>query len=312
VLLKGLERGLLRIQAARETQAGHAFKADTPWQALGFVKQDVDSSVHTAISFFKGWSSPLQSHEDVVPWKGQVDQWVFNLHMVVPNTFALGALGYTIEHPVLHDWREAGRQLVTADLYYYFDPWWEKVHWYEHSLTEVSVKVVNREQVRAKLKWISNYREALPIAVSLGDWTSADRLLEWPGPDLKDDEGYDERTAEDNAYQVWLAMRLRGESGAEVDARRDLIARRSRQRPKLLALAADALLDGESDQLAKTLAEYLKFYQKREIDLRRDPGRRLVRQGICLDGTVLWHLARRRGLGEIKLPEELMIMIARP
>jgi hypothetical protein len=80
----------------------------------------------------------------------------------------------------------------------------------------------------------------------------------------------------------------------------------------LLALAADALFAGEADQFAKTLAEYLKYYRKREIDLRRDVGRRAVRQGVCPDGTVLWHLARRRGLGEIKLPQDLMIMIARP
>jgi hypothetical protein len=273
-----------------------------PWEALGFVKQDVDATARRAILSFKGWSSPPQSPEDLVFW-GLVDQWVFNFHVVAPDTFALGALGYTIEHPVLRDWREAGRQLVAADLYYFFGPW-EKFRW--------GSGVMSRELARVKLKWISNYREALPIALSLSDWTSADRLLEWPGPDLKDDEGIDNRTAEDNAYQVWLAMRLRGESGPEVDARRDLIARRSRQRPKLLALAADALFAGESDQLAKSLAEYLKYYRKREIDLRRDPGTPLVRQGICLDGTVLWHLARRRGLGEIKLPEELMIMIARP
>jgi hypothetical protein len=173
--------------------------------------------------------------------------------------------------------------------------------------------VLNRKQARSKLKWISYYRTALMTALSLSDWKSADRLLEWPEPDLNNDEGLGENlTAEDNAYQIWLAMRLRGESGSEVDARRDLIARRSRQRPKLLALAADALFTGAPDQLAKTLADYLKFYRQREIGLGWDPGDRLVRDGISPDGTVLWHLARRRGLGEIKLPEELMIMVARP
>ena len=42
------------------------------------------------------------------------------------RTFTMGALGYTIEHPVLQDWREAGRQMVTADLYYFFGPWKDK------------------------------------------------------------------------------------------------------------------------------------------------------------------------------------------
>jgi hypothetical protein len=283
-----------------------------PWKALGFVQQDVDGRAEEVIGMFKGWNSPPGSPGEVLNWD-VADQFVFTVHLIASRTFAMGALGYTIKHPVLRDWREAGRQLVAADLYYFFGSWREKVRWYEHSFTKMSVKVLNRKQARAKLKWISYYRTALMTASSLSDWKSADRLLEWPGPDLNDDEGMGENlTAEDNAYQIWLAMRLRGESGSEVDARRDLIARRSRQRPKLLALAANALFAEDSDQLAKTLADYLKYYRQREIGLGRDPGQRLVRDGISPDGTILWHLARRRGLGEIKLPEELMIMIARP
>jgi len=288
-----------------------------PWQALGFVQQDVDADAQGAILTFNtwfsdGWTAPPRAPEEGDSWV-PVDGWVLRVYLVAWKAFALGALGYTIEHPVLRDWREAGRQLVAASLHYFFGPWRDKVHWYEHSYTEPTrVHVLNREQVRARLKWMSNYFDALPIACALGDWKSADRLLEWPGPDLNEDDGHNDRTAEDNAYHIWLAMRLRGESGSEVDARRDLIARRSRQRPKLLALAADALFAEEPDQLAKTLADYLKYYCKREIELRRDPGRRSVKQGICRDGTVLWHLAWRRGLGEIKLPEDLMIMIARP
>jgi hypothetical protein len=275
-----------------------------PWEALGFAKKDVDGTARLAIRMFKGCSSPPDfpgKLADLV----RVQQWVDTVDRVALDTFALGALGYTVEHPVLRDWREAGRQLVAAVLYYLFGPWREKF--------PLGREVLNRKQARAKLTWITHYRDALPMALSLSDWESADRLLEWPGPDLNDDQGFDlNLTAEDNAYQIWLAMRLRGESGSKVDARRDLIARRSRPRPKLLALAADALFAEKPDQFAKTLADYLTYYRQREIDLRRDPGMRVVWQGISLDGTVLWHLARRRELGKIKLPKELMIMIARP
>ena len=41
----------------------------------------------------------------------------------------MGVLGYTIEHPVLQDWREAGRQLVTATVHFFFGPWREKFLW---------------------------------------------------------------------------------------------------------------------------------------------------------------------------------------
>jgi hypothetical protein len=276
-----------------------------PWKALGFVQQDVDVRAEEVISMFKDWGSPPGSTGEVLDFV-VADQFVFKVNLVASRTFAMGALGYTIEHSVLRDWREAGRQLVAANLYYFFGPWREKFRYFDD-------KVLNRKQARTELRWITHYRNALMVALSLSDWKSMDRLLEWPGPDLNDDAGMGENlTSEDNAYQIWLAMRLRGESGSEVDARRDLIARRSRQRPKLLTLAADALFAREPGQLAKTLADYLKYYRQREIGLGQDPGDRLVRDGISPDGTVLWHLARRRGLGEIKLPEELMLMIARP
>jgi hypothetical protein len=288
-----------------------------PWETLGFEKRDCEASAERAIAVFKGWNPPPDTPERVEQWTflltgretpfdtpTAVDSWVFNNHLIATHVFAMGALGYTIDHPVLHDWREAGRQAVPAALYYLFGPWREKFLWRR--------ELIDRQQARARLPWISCYRDGLEMALALGDWPSADRLLEWPGPDLMEDEGFDDRTAEDNAYQIWLAMRVRGETGSEVDARRDLIARRSRQRPKLLALAADALLAAEHDQFANTLSEFLKYYRKREIDLRPKPNGRLVRDGISLDGTVLWHLARRRGMREISLSAEDMLMIARP
>jgi hypothetical protein len=298
-----------------------------PWEALGFEKRDVDATAASAVASFTGppphelqqiammqravGINPPPTLRDSSGWElppdapeGVWSDWIFGVHVVASNTFALGALGVTIDHPVLQDWREAGRHLVAAALYYFFGPWRETSLW--------NGKLIDCKQARRELPWISYYRYSLTIALSLSDWVSADRLLEWPGPDLNDDEGLDDRTAEDNAYQIWLAMRLRGETGSEVDSRRDLIVRRSRQRPKLLALAADALFAAETEQFAKTLADYLKYYRKREIDLRPKPYGRLVRDGICLDGTILWHLSRRRGMGEIPLSEELMIMIARP
>ncbi len=267
-----------------------------PWEALGYEKRDVDRTA-ASVALFVESTQPPDAPEEVC-------NWMFLVHVAGSKAFALGALGHAIEHPVLKDWREAGRHLVAAALYYFFGPWRATFLW--------RGKLLDRKQARPESPWISYYRNALTIALSLSDWGSADSLLEWPGPDLNDDEGLDYRTAEDNAYQIWLAMRLRGETGSEVESRRDLIARRSRQRPKLLALAADALFTAETEQFAKTLADYLKYYRKREIDLRPKPHGRLVRDGICLDGTVLWHLARRRGLGEINLPEHLMIMVARP
>ncbi len=297
-----------------------------PWESLGYERRDVEATASQAVAMFTGPApheleqiamlqraagiNPPPTIRDSSGWELPPDApemmtgWMFTIDVVGLQTFALGALGYTIDHPVLCDWREAGRRVVTSALYYFFGRWREKGVWYDGVL-------IDPKQARAKLPWIDYYRDALAIALSLGDWTSGDRLLEWPGPDVNEDEGCDDRTAEDNAYQIWLAMRLRGESGPEVDSRRDLIAKRSRQRPKLLALAADALLAAECDQFAKALSDYLKYYRKREIDLRPTKHARPAQDGICLDGTTLWHLARRHGMGEVPLAADDMPVIAR-
>jgi hypothetical protein len=113
-----------------------------PWEALGFEQQDVDASAARAIAVFKGWNPP-PNDPAMKPWPSRiraraiafvktagvptlpvlVDSWAFNYHLVASPVFAMGALGYTIDHPVLRDWREAGRQVVQAVLYYFFGPW---------------------------------------------------------------------------------------------------------------------------------------------------------------------------------------------
>src|ERR1700726_3695451 len=124
-----------------------------PWKALGFVKQDVAERAEGAIGMFQGWSSPPPVATKQADRWLLVEEWVNHVHRVGWRTFAMGALGYTIEHPVLRDWREAGRQMVTADLYYFFGPWKERKFVYYEG------EVINPEQARTRLKWISNYRE---------------------------------------------------------------------------------------------------------------------------------------------------------
>jgi hypothetical protein len=270
------------------------------WKALGFKTRDVEEAARIINSIFQGWSSPPQPTKQKDRF-ALANEWVSHVHAVGTLTFELGALGYTIEHPDLEDWGEAGRRAVMADLYYFFGPWREK------KFLHYDV-VINPAQARATLKWLGNYRDSLMMALALSDWQSADRLLEYPGPDVKDGQIPQKRPAEHSNYQIWLAMRHRGESGPDVDPRRDLFAQSSQPSRKLLGLAADALFAGEPKHMAKALANYLKAY-RREMPRAREE--RVVFDGVSLDGTVLWHLARRRGLGEIKLPEELTIMIAR-
>ncbi|WP_165235688.1 hypothetical protein [Aquisphaera insulae] len=154
------------------------------------------------------------------------------------------------------------------------------------------------------LPWIEKYRLGLTLALSLEDWPSADRLIEWPGDDLRLDEGLDDLTPGDNAYQIWLAGRLRGDLNA-MDEGKLLVRMNRRSHLKVLVIAAQALL--RDDDAA--------FHQALSTGLIRHRGRTFktsdIYSAVCIDGTVLWHLARRRSMRPIVLPPELEIFIAR-
>jgi hypothetical protein len=263
-----------------------------PWQALGFSTDVLKPTLENAIESLEDWwDGPKGSSGD------EVKSWTFLATMWGSSVFAMGSLEYERKHPVLDDWQGVGRRAVAAVLEYFFGSWREKFEWLSEEYDRVSS--------RAALPWISFYRDGLTMAASLGDWKSVDRLLEWPGPDVKNDDGFDDRTKQDNLYQIWLAARLRGEPEAAVAHARSGIEKGTRRRPKMLLEAADALLAKDSALLSKALQTYLRHYQKNEFNTRQ------VDLGICADANVLWHLARRRKLKAIALPADLALFIVR-
>ena len=291
----------------------------------------MDAVARNMAASFSWWSGPPTGAD------ADLDLWASDAAREGMAVFAMGSMGYYVPGLPAEDWRDVGRKLVEAMTYFFFGPWRDRFTYLGEQF--------NRERARAELPWIGCYREGLAVALSLGDWASADRLLEWPDSDLRFDEGSDDRTREDNAYQIWLALRLRGEQGNRVSAQRDVanrqlrregdlsaakalrqvktllpntdaisaavfqreaIARGSRRRPKMLLAAAEALLAGNPVEMSKALTAYLRHYRQREIRPNR------VDFGVSLDGTILWHLARRRQLPAPELSEDLMALIARP
>lgn len=227
-----------------------------------------------------------------------IANWATGVNTRGAGVFAMGSMGYTIPHPPLDDWRGAGRRVVAAALYYFFGAWRDSFNDFgEH---------FDRAKARAKLPWIDMYRYSLPIALSLSDWESADRLLEWPGPDLRFDEGLDDLTEEDNAYHIWLAARLRSEPAGASEAQLAAVVRGRRKRPKFAQAIAQALLDKNRVAFTKALTAHLRHHRQRELDTKQ------LTCAFCPEATALWHLARRRGLDAEEAPPELMILIARP
>jgi len=213
------------------------------------------------------------------------------------SVFAMGSLGYELNHPQLADWHAVGRRAVAAVVESFCGSWRKQFEW--------NSSEYDRKSSRAALPWISFYREGLTLAAALSDWKSVDRLLAWPGTDVKEDEGLDDRTPQDNLYQIWLAARLRGEPEAAVAKEHSRIEGSTRRRPKTLLAAADALLANDSVEFSKALQKYLRHYRKNEFDTRQ------IDLGICADANVLWHFARRRQLDEMELANDLALFLVR-
>lgn len=298
------------------------------WQALGFEQSFMDAVARNQIaSLDLWWDGPRTEVDDSVrealkrittseaelrriyPPRA-IESWVFNATLTGMVVFAMGSLGYQIKLPPLNDWRAVGRRMVAAVVYYFFGPWRDKFTYMVGDYQQYPEEF-DRARARAKLPWIDYYREGLTVALSLSDWQSADRLLGWPGPDLKDDHGLDDWTTEDNLYQIWLAARARGEKEASVAQERARIERSTRRRPKMLMAAADALLANDQRAFSSALEKYLRHYRKNNLR-PAELSRGQVNLDISTDANTLWHLARRRGLGEVPLPDDLGLLIAKP
>ncbi|MDR3636544.1 MAG: hypothetical protein P4L84_22260 [Isosphaeraceae bacterium] len=269
--------------------------SEAAWAELGYEREFLDRVAALESDDTDSWMCDPPASSDGTLIQG----WATDVNTSGSRVFAMGSMGYTIPHPPLDDWRAAGRRVVAASLYYFYGAWRASFEWHygEH---------YDRAQARGNLPWIDMYSFGLPIALSLGDWAAADKLLEWPGPDLPFDEGLDDLTEEDNAYQIWLASRLRGEPATACEAQLGAVLRGRRKRPKLAQAAAQALLDRDPTAFTQALTAQLRHHRQRELDPKQ------LDCAFCLEATALWHLARRQDLKAQEPPHELMILIARP
>jgi hypothetical protein len=228
----------------------------------------------------------------------EVEHWADANELYCKVLFAIGCAGYMDFPPIFQDWRSIVQRMPKVAIEYFFDPW-------RDDFKRFGYDPYDRARARQELPWMNNYRVGLLIAAAFSDWQSFDRLQEWPGPDLPFDEGTDDRTPEDCAFHIWLAMTLRGQ-GAAAKSQHQRIQDGARRRPRMLLAIAETLLAQDAAAVSRELTAYLKYYRKNELRLNR------VDFAVACDATILWHVARRRGLGAITLPEEVFILIGRP
>jgi hypothetical protein len=269
------------------------------WESLGFSLAEVEAGAKILADLDKDWlKSPPTGHGR------EIERWVSPHVIFGKDLFLLGWMGHPVPEEDLNDWRGIGRRSVSACLHYFFGDWRQNFLYYDDE--GYGAVPCDLPRSRTRLPWLDAYCLGLALALCLGDEAATDRLLEWPGRDLGFDEGYCDKTRADNAYQIWLASRLRGESAESTADLLEKALGSKRKRPKLLAATAQALLAGDSAGFTRSLTSYLRYYRTSELDPRR------VTTAMSDEGTALWHLARRRGLEVGEIPADLMLMIPRP
>ena len=258
------------------------------WSIEGFSQEQMDASSQALAAF---WSDRLES----MP----TDSGIINPAWALLNDgnllISMAALGYHPDHPALRDWRSVGEKMVSATICYFYGSWRSSFKYID---TEYDL-----QSSRIEMPWIDYYRWGLTTALILGDWRSASRILEWPVPELRFDDGVDNRTREDNAFHIWLAMRFRNGCGDTTAEEYAKFSRGTRRRPKLLGAAADAIFAEDSVAFGDALEKYLRHYRKKERRMH------LIRDTLCVDANLLFHLARWRGLELPAFADELAVMI---
>lgn len=200
---------------------------------------------------------------------------------------------FEVVHP-LGDVRAYAEKVVTIALDYFFGPWRDAYSFYPK-------KPWNRNQCRKRLEWVAPYLEGLLCAMLLDDWEAVLRLADWPGPDVnRKDLDY---TPADIDYYILQARHLKGSPTSESKRLVASIQTGPKQRAKKLLKALQAIEAGDAPRFEAALNVYLKHFWSYEAELDE------LERSVSMDGSILWHVARRAGLPLPALPVQWMDLI---
>jgi hypothetical protein len=231
------------------------------------------------------------------PGAEQTQFWASNNENFCRYTLSFGQHNLRLLPPELANWREVIRRMGPVAVTYFFGAW-------RDAFLRFGYDPHDRARARQELPWTDVWRAGMALSAVASDWESLDRLTHWSGLELEHDEGSFDRTREDCAYLNWLGMTLRGD-GPVAEPLRTGIAGSSRRRAKMNVAMAEAVLGGDAANFAAQTTTYLRYYLKNElrpkqVELLHSP-----------EATMLWHLARRRGMGEVALPDDVAFLIGR-
>ena len=163
---------------------------------------------------------------------------------------------------------------------------------------------MSRARTRAKLGWITPYREGLLLALFIDDETAIQRLIAWPDTDLPIDDGLSNLTAGDNYAQIALAFLLRGEPKKRISQIAGKLHASKRKRATAFWAAVEAIVAKEPETFSIHMKACCNIFRKRAF-------KRGVFPEPDVDGSILWHLARRSKISIPELTERSLELIVR-
>lgn len=239
--------------------------AGGPWQRLGLTAEACARVLYNM-------SSTL--HED--PRDPPVDNLAVNAEC---NLVLLAHMGAIPPDHECSDPVRVARLGVARALEFCYGDWREGYKEFDYE------EPMSRAESRAKLGWIDAYREGLMLALYVDDEPAIGRLLEWPDTDLRIDDGLTDRTAGDNYAHIASAFLLRGEPRDKTEPVVEKLRASKRKRANVFFSAVEAIVARDSAAFGKHMKDLCSLFRKSPQDGDFPE--------IHVDGTILWHLARR-------------------
>jgi hypothetical protein len=220
----------------------------------------------------------------------------------IAEQFAAVVLGFLESVPPGHpsqDVRARARAGVDRALLYFYGDWREGYRRWFYSAP------ITAADARTSCPWIAPYRQSLLLALFLDDHESLSKIVAWPDTDLPVDDDLGELTAADNKAHMALAAFVRGDLATARTLVADIEGSR-KKRAVLFAHAASAIAASDSAAFAMHLKELIALFRKSGF------GAHGIASFIHVDGSILWHAARRAGLSLPALTPATMDLLLHP
>ncbi|QQE13039.1 hypothetical protein JD969_06150 [Planctomycetota bacterium] len=197
-----------------------------------------------------------------------------------------------------------GERAVACVIEYLFGGWRDEHVGFLNDFDD-EMRKWSRTDCRVELDWSETYRLGLMFAYVLGDDDAIGKLLEWPGEDLPFDEGNYAAKKAEYYFNILFAKCELGEGQEESMRRLESLLVNSRSaRGKMLWNCYRAICEGDQKGFEKWLKNIAQFQRSRALDYS-------CLNAVMTEGTVLWHLAKRKGLDVDVFEENVMERLVR-